>query len=68
MDTTEERFTRLETKLVYLEDFLEKLQLVTVEHTETITRLKAENQGLRQKLGEISDAVQDIPNVRPPHY
>jgi len=68
MDATEERFARLETKRVYLEDFHEKLQLVTVEHSDMIARLKAENHALRQKMGELSDAVQDIPNVRPPHY
>jgi SlyX protein len=58
----------IETKIAYLEDFMNKLQAIAVEHTETIDRLKNENRALRAKLGELADAVQDIPNVRPPHY
>jgi Uncharacterized protein conserved in bacteria len=64
----DEDFVRVETKLAYLEDFMNKLQAIVVEHTETIDRLKNENKALRAKLGELSDTVQDIPNVRPPHY
>lgn len=63
-----EQLVRIETKLSYLEDFLAKLQSIAVEHTEAIDRLKSENKALRAKLGEIDDAVQYIPNVRPPHY
>lgn len=70
--TTEERLgddiVRIETKLAYIEDFMNKLQNIAVEHTEAIDRLKNENKALRAKLGELSDTVQDIPNVRPPHY
>lgn len=70
--TTDEKkgedIVRIETKIAYLEDFMNKLQAIVVEHTETIDRLKNENKALRAKLGEISDTVQDIPNVRPPHY
>ncbi len=68
MEDYGERLTAMETKLSYLEDFMSKLQSIAVEHTEAIDRLKNENKALREKLGEVSDAVQDIPNVRPPHY
>lgn len=68
MDTTSDRMTSIETKLAYLEDFINKLQTVAVEHTDAIERLINENKALRAKLGEVADAVQDIPNVRPPHY
>ncbi|HNY21267.1 MAG TPA: SlyX family protein [Treponemataceae bacterium] len=68
MEDYGERLTAMETKLSYLEDFMGKLQSIAVEHTEAIDRLKNENKALREKLGEVSDAVQDIPNVRPPHY
>jgi len=66
--TTEEHFTNIETKLAYMEDFINKLQAITVEHSEAIDRFKGENRALRAKLGEIEDAVQEMPNVRPPHY
>ncbi len=68
MDSQTDRLMVIETKIAYLEDFMNKLQAIAVEHTETIDRLKNENRALRAKLGELADAVQDIPNVRPPHY
>ena len=37
------RLTEIEIKLSYLEDFMNKIQKITVEHTETIEKLKAEN-------------------------
>lgn len=46
----EEKIISLETKLAYLEDFINQLQAVSVEHTETIERLRAENKILSQKL------------------
>ena len=59
----------LETKLSYIEDFVNKLQEVTVEHTEQIELLKRENKMLSEKLRDISDIVEgDIPNKKPPHY
>jgi SlyX protein len=66
--TTEEDIVNLETRLTYLEDFMNKLQAIAVEHSEAIDRLKNENRALRAKIGELSDSLQDIPNVRPPHY
>jgi SlyX protein len=68
MNDQEDRIIQIESKLSYLEDFMSKLQAIAVEHTELIDKLKNENRALRAKLGEIEDAVQDIPNVRPPHY
>jgi SlyX protein len=68
MAVTEDQFTGLETKLAYLEDFINKLQAIAVEHSDSIDRLKMENRALRAKLGEVADAIQEIPNLRPPHY
>jgi len=68
MDIATDRITNIETKLAFLEDFMNKLQSIAVEHSESIDRLKSENRALRDKLGEVADAVQDIPNLRPPHY
>ena len=46
-----------------------QLQAVSVEHTETIERLRTENKLLSQKLHEVSDILEgDIPNRKPPHY
>ncbi|MGN0729793.1 SlyX family protein [Treponema sp.] len=66
---TEEKIITLETKLAYMEDFINQLQAVSVEHTQEIERLKAENKLISQKLREVSDLLEgDIPNRKPPHY
>lgn len=66
---TEDRLTSLETKVSYLEDFLAKIQDVTVEQGEVLERLLTENRLMREKIREMSDQLEgDIPNVRPPHY
>lgn len=66
---TEEKIIQLETKLAYLEDFLNQLQSVAVENSTTIEKLREENKLMAQKIRDLSDQVEgDIPNRRPPHY
>ncbi len=66
---TEERIIQLETKLSYLEDFLNQLQQVSVENSETIERLRQENKLMSQKIRDMSDQLEgEIPNRKPPHY
>lgn len=66
---TEERIIRLETKLSYLEDFLNQLQQVSVENSEIIERLRQENKLMSQKIRDMSDQLEgEIPNRKPPHY
>ena len=65
----EERIIVLETKLAYMEDFINQLQAVTVEHTETIELLRKENRLLSQKVRDMAEQLEgDIPNRKPPHY
>ncbi len=63
----EERFIALETKIAYMEDFIEKLQDVAVENQKTIRILREENQILSGRIQDLQDNV-EIPNRRPPHY
>jgi SlyX protein len=66
---TEQRIIALETKIAYMEDFVNQLQAVSVEHTETIEMLRKENRLLANKVKELSDQAEgDIPNRKPPHY
>lgn len=66
---TEEKLISLETKITYLEDFIEKIQAISAEHTAAIERLKAENRLMSRKISELSDLLEgDIPNRKPPHY
>ena len=68
-DILGERLIALETKLAYLEDFVNQLQAVSVEHTGLIDRLTEENRALAQKVRDIAGQLEgDIPNRRPPHY
>lgn len=64
-----DRITGLEIKLAYLEDYVNQLQAVSVEHTETIERLITENRMMSRKIRDMSDQLEgDIPDRKPPHY
>lgn len=66
---TEERIIALETKLAYMEDFINQLQEVSVEQGKTIELLRTENKMMSQKIRDLSDAIEgDVPNRKPPHY
>lgn len=65
----EERFTSIEMKLAYMEDFVNQIQKVAVEQSSTIEKLKKEVKLMSDRIREMSDAMEgDIPNRKPPHY
>lgn len=65
----QDEIIKLETKLAYMEDFLNQLQEVSVEHTNLIEKLEKENKILSQKINDMSEQLEgDIPNRKPPHY
>lgn len=65
----QDEIIKLETKLAYMEDFLNQLQEVTVEHTKLIEKLEKENKILSQKVSDMAEQLEgDIPNRKPPHY
>ncbi|MCR5219028.1 MAG: SlyX family protein [Treponema sp.] len=64
---TENRFVALETKLAYMEDFMEKLQEEAVAQSRQIEILRKENQILADRYKELLENT-DVPNRRPPHY
>ncbi len=65
----EERFTTIEMKLAYMEDFVNQIQKVAVEQSSTIEKLKKEVKLMSDRIREMSDAMEgDIPNRKPPHY
>jgi SlyX protein len=65
---TEGRIIALETKLAYLEDFVNQLQNAAAGQEKTIERLQAENSRIAGKLQDLSDSLEEIPDRRPPHY
>ena len=65
----DEKVIELETKLAYLEDFMNQIQEVAVQQTKDIEKLKVENKILKDKVKDLSDwAEGDIPNRKPPHF
>lgn len=68
MDDQAERMVSLETKLAYIEDFVDRLQATVVDHSGEIDRLKAENRALKTKLIDVEESIQEMPDQRPPHY
>ena len=51
---TEQRIIALETKIAYMEDFVNQLQAVTVEHTKQIDALREENKLMALKKAQES--------------
>ncbi|HPO02305.1 MAG: SlyX family protein [Spirochaetales bacterium] len=68
MTESDDRLVAIEMKLAYLEDFLGRLQETVLQQNDDLDKIKNENKALRTKLTDLSDAMQDMPHVRPPHY
>ena len=64
----EKRFITLETKFAYLEDFVSVLQEAVVSQGKEIDRLKVENKFMAEKISELMENAEEIPNRKPPHY
>ena len=65
---SEKRIAALETKLAYLEDFVNQLQGVSVVHMKSIDGITAQCKAMSEKLRELADAAEEIPDRMPPHY
>jgi uncharacterized coiled-coil protein SlyX len=73
----DKRFTSIETKFAYLEQFAAELQSVCVEQGKMLDRLKAENRLIREKFSALEDSLSSVQsgiqgamsaNEKPPHY
>lgn len=64
----EKKFVNLETKFAYLEDYVQQLQEVVVEHTKTIDKLSAANKLMEERIADFLENSEEIPNRKPPHY
>ena len=64
----EKRFITLETKFAYLEDFVSDLHEAVVSQGKEIDRLKVENKFMAEKISELMENAEEIPNRKPPHY
>ena len=64
----EDRFQTIETKLAFLEDFLQRLQDEVVGRNNFVDKLSAEYKALKEKVLQLSADIEDIPSQKPPHY
>ena len=65
----QDEIIKLPKNTEYMEDFLNQLKEVTVEHTNLIEKLEKENKILSQKVSDMAEQLEgDIPNRKPPHY
>ena len=64
---TEKRFIALETKLAFMDDFVNKLQQEVVKQQKVIEILREENKILSSRIMDLSENI-EIPNRKPPHY
>lgn len=64
---TENRFIALETKLAFMDDFVNKLQQEVVKQQKVIEILREENKILSSRIMDLSENI-EIPNRKPPHY
>jgi SlyX protein len=63
-----ERLEKIETKLAFLEDFLIRLQEEVVDRNAALDRLAAENAAVKERLRDIAQSMEELPNQKPPHY
>ena len=64
---TENRFIALETKIAFMDDFINKLQNEVVEQQKLIEILREENKILSSRIMDMKEKNENT-NRKPPHY
>ncbi|QQO09767.1 SlyX family protein [Breznakiella homolactica] len=64
----DERFDKIEMKLAFLEDFLNRLHEEVLQRNALMDRLGAEHGALKEKVFQLSREIEEIPDRKPPHY
>jgi SlyX protein len=62
------RFEKVETKLAYIEDFIQRLQAEVVENNALTERISAEHRAIKEKVLQLSRELEEFPDRKPPHY
>ncbi|HOW83366.1 MAG TPA: SlyX family protein [Spirochaetota bacterium] len=63
---TEDRIITLETKIAYLENYIDELNRAILDQEKTIKRLILETEAIRKQIEDKKEALPE--NERPPHY
>jgi SlyX protein len=64
--TEEDRFIELETKIAYLENYINELNGVVIEQDSAIKKLSTEYNELKKQISEDKEALPE--GEKPPHY
>ncbi|MDR1107751.1 MAG: SlyX family protein [Spirochaetaceae bacterium] len=62
------RIEKIEIKLAFLEDFLNRLQEEVLERNLLIDKLRLEQRAMKERLLSLSREAEEIPAKKPPHY
>ncbi len=62
----EERIITLETKIAYLENYINELNEVIIEQEKSIKKIAVETDEIRKQIAEKKEALPE--NEKPPHY
>ena len=62
----DERLITLETKIAYLENYINELNTVVIEQEKSIKKLSSEYEELRKQIASGRDPLPE--NEKPPHY
>ncbi|HQO40935.1 MAG TPA: SlyX family protein [Spirochaetota bacterium] len=63
---TEERIVSLETKMAYLEHYVQELNQVVLDQEKTIRLLLHETEAIKKQLDDKKEKLPE--NEKPPHY
>ncbi len=63
---TEDRIITLETKIAYLENYIDELNRAILDQEKTIKRIILETEAIRKQIEDKKEALPE--NERPPHY
>lgn len=69
METTinhEERLIDLESKIAYLENYVNELNAVVIEQEKSMARLASETENMKKQIAAGKEALPE--NEKPPHY
>ncbi len=62
----DDRLITLETKIAYLENFINELNEVVIEQERSMKKLSSEYEDLRKQVASGKDPLPE--NEKPPHY
>ncbi len=64
--TEQERLIELETKIAYLENYINELNEVVIEQDKSIKKISSEYDELKKQIAEGKEALPE--GEKPPHY